>query len=163
MILFTFLLIALLAHYKLSFNISPSMPLGLYFKSHSAIQRGDIVAVCLQNPYKALGLQQHYLITSHGICHGTMPLMKQLIAIPGDQVKLTNESIQVNDKTYLYPTHRQDSKNRPLAVFPRGDYPNTTGYWLLGTNNPQRSWDSRYWGFVQKEQIPYRFISLIVW
>jgi conjugative transfer signal peptidase TraF len=145
-------------------NTSPSMPLGLYFRIHSAIHRGDIVATCLTLENTQLGLQRHYLKTGQ-ICHGASPLIKQVIAVPGDFVTLTDEYLSVTNKLtnnrYFYRTFYQDRHGKKLRVYPRGKF-FSDGYWLLGTHN-RYSWDSRYWGPIPRELIIARLIPLLVW
>jgi len=132
-------------------NTSPSMPLGVYIKKFSAIQRGDIVAVCVDTRRRQFGLQRGYLKFGFG-CDGVRPLIKQIIAVPGDQVELTDQYLRVNQTIYFYRTFYQDSHGNPLPVFPRGIYQSQTNYWLLGTHDPH-SWDSRYWGPVDSKNI----------
>lgn len=96
-----------------------------------------------------IGLENHYLIAGSGTCDGMLPLLKEIIAVPGDDVVLTNDSISVNGKTYNFPTHDSDRNGNLISAYPRGHYPHTTGYWLLGTAD-LRSWDSRYWGAIPR-------------
>ncbi len=42
----------------LTINTTPSMEIGLYIKQQGEIKRGDVVLVCLVDPYKTIGLQQ---------------------------------------------------------------------------------------------------------
>ena len=152
-VLFVFL--SIYCYYSFIINITPSEPLGIY-KIHqiseaAQIHRRDIVAVCLPSQYQDLGLKQGYLLS--GIrCGKTAPLIKTVIAIPGDTVILKNNEITVNGKVLLYATKYIDSHGRKLEVFPRGVYKNVKTYWLIGTNDPN-SWDSRYWGGVEQKQI----------
>lgn len=125
-------------------NITPSMREGLYLNKSSSIKRGDIVAACIPNAYTELGIQRLY-IGKGTACYGVMPIIKKVIALPGDNVVLTDHFIAVNGIQYPYKTEYSDSLGRPLTVYPRGHYPHTKGYWLIGTHSPH-SWGSRYWG-----------------
>lgn len=145
------LILATAKFFGIIINTSPSMPPGIYVKKFTPVKRGDIVAACLDIRHTQLGLQHHYLKSGFA-CNGAEPVIKKIIAIPGDAVQLTDQYIQVNQKFYFYPTFYHDSRGTPLEIFPRGNYPAQNDYWLLGTNNP-RSWDSRYWGPVPSEQI----------
>lgn len=143
-------------------NLTPSMPRGLYVKEFSSeINRSDIVLVCLNDPYKNLGLAKGYLVKGKK-CQGSDPLLKSVIAIPGDNVVLYDDYVMVNGVKLPYPTLSFDSKNRPLTPYPRKTYLNTSGYWLIGTHD-KRSWDSRYWGPVARQQIISKIKSLIFW
>lgn len=135
------------------------MPEGIYIKRNGKIQRGSIVAVCLCAPYQAIGLKRKY-IERGNTCQGAYPLIKQVIAVPGDNVVLTNKDIVVNSKTFFYKTLAVDSIGRKLSKYPRGTYLHTDGYWLIGTA-AKNSWDSRYWGPVMRTQI--MFPLRVVW
>jgi conjugative transfer signal peptidase TraF len=142
-------------------NITPSMKLGLYIKASGNIKPGDIVAFCLAEPYKILGLTKTY-IQQGSKCGGTDPLIKQVIAIPGDNVVLADNYIEVNSYKQFYPTLHQDSAGRSLAAYPRGTYSNTQGYWMIGTH-AKNSWDSRYFGPIENAQILYKLKPLLTW
>jgi len=152
----------LLTHtYDICINVTPSMKQGVYLRETSKISRGDIVALCLEEPYKTLGLTRGYIAKGHR-CEGTDPLIKEVIAIPGDEVVLADQFIRVNGVTYPYATFYRDSFHRKLAIYPRGKYSHVQGYWLIGTHSSY-SWDSRYWGEVRTNQILYKLKPLWVW
>ncbi len=157
-----FIFLSTYCYYSFVINITPSEPLGIY-KIHqiseaAQIHRGNIVAVCLPSQYQDLGLKQGYLLS--GIrCGKTAPLIKTVIAIPGDTVILKNNEITVNGKVLLYVTKYIDGHGRRLGVFPRGVYKNVKTYWLIGTSDPN-SWDSRYWGGVNRKNIVFTVVPL---
>jgi conjugative transfer signal peptidase TraF len=146
--------------YGICINVTPSIPEGIYRKDNGKIHRGDVVAFCLVEPYQTIGLKQRY-VEKGTVCHGTSPLIKQVIPIPGDEVRLTDSSIAVNAIIYPYQPRYTDSQHRKLAVYPRGTY-HAQGYWLVGTHSPH-SWDSRYFGEVSTKQILYKLIRIILW
>jgi conjugative transfer signal peptidase TraF len=147
-----FIITAIYFYRHFVINLSSSEPLGIYkIWQPQSIQRDDVVAVCLSGRYQKIGLSKGYLIP--GIrCKETAPLIKTVIAIPGDTVILGNNKIIVDGKVYPCTTKYFDSHGRKLEVFPRGVYRDTNAYWLIGTNSPN-SWDSRYWGGVDRKQI----------
>ena len=149
-------------YFGVMINTSSSMPLGFYIKSNAKINRGDIVAFCLQPRYARTGLQHHYLKYGFECDGGVRPLIKQVIAMPGDNVQLADEYIAINNKLYFYKTFHQDSHGRHLTSFPRGTYFSKNEYWLIGANDPH-SWDSRYWGPVPRQQIISRLTPLLNW
>lgn len=140
-------------------NVTPSMKIGVYIKEKGEVERGDIVLFCLSQPYKNIGLQYQYILQGNK-CNGTNSLIKEVVALPNDQVILTDNGLEVNGKIYPYRTYYFDSKNRSLSVYPRGKY--QQGYWLIGTNN-DHSWDSRYFGPINKNQILYKLKPVLVW
>ena len=145
--------------FKLTINLTPSIKEGLYIKFDGQIHRGDFVALCLSEPYQSTGLSKAY-IRSGQRCQGSIPLLKQVIAIPGDHVQLTMAFITVNGVRYVYPTELKDHLGRVLDHYPRGDYVNVSGYWLIGNYSPH-SWDSRYWGPISRSNILYKIQPLL--
>lgn len=145
--------------FQLTINLTESIKVGLYAKSFGEVHRGDFVALCLPIQDQQLGLERHYLMPGTK-CHGSVPLLKQVIAVPGDHVQLTMDFVAVNGKYYPYVTENKDHLGRELNHYPRGDYAQTQGYWLMGNVSPH-SWDSRYWGPLPAKQILYKITPLI--
>jgi conjugative transfer signal peptidase TraF len=141
-------------------NITPSMKRGVYIKTHGEVKRGDIVAACLDEPYKTIGLKNFYIEKGQA-CNGSDPVIKQVIAIPNDDVVWSKNGIIVNNITFDLPVHNKDSKGKILNHTEFGEYSHTKGYWLIGTNSTN-SWDSRYWGDLKKEQILYKLKALML-
>lgn len=126
------------AGYRL--NLTPSMPLGLWrIVATADYPRGGTVAVC--PPVDASFLPR-------GSCPlGMQPLLKQIVALPGDEVTVTPSGVSINGG-HLLPHSApltQTSAGQPLPQ-QRGTR-RLTGYWLYGTDSP-RSFDSRYFGEV---------------
>ncbi len=134
-------------------NWTTSMPMGLYKVAiPSQLQRGDNVMVCLPPQIGSVGLHHEYLMP--GKCPGGFePIIKELITLPRDSVVLTSEAIIINGKIYPAHTRAEDHFGRILAAIPRGTFANITSYWLYGKNSPEDSWDSRYWGGVDRGSI----------
>ena len=134
-------------------NWTTSMPIGFYkITVPNQLQRGDDVMVCLPPAIGAVGLHHEYLMP--GKCPGGFePIIKELIAVPGDTIVLTSETMIVGGKTYPAHVRSKDHLDRPLAAITRGTFANTQSYWLYGKNSPKDSWDSRYWGGVDRSSI----------
>lgn len=164
-IAFLILIILMIKWMGLMINISNSMPEGLYY-SHpyndhlDNLNKGDIVAVCLKEPFLDIGLQRNYIDPGQK-CHGSIPLIKSVFALPGDKIVLQANQIIVNGNTYSYQTYLKDRLGRPLDAITRGTY-RSNGYWLIGTHDPH-SWDSRYWGEIQPNQIVAILKPAITW
>src|SRR3990167_77315 len=142
--LFLFLLIAIFETVGIRFNYTESMPVGFYQKIHTAkIKDGDLAAVCLPNAIAIVGLKNYYL--ARGSCqNGSTPVLKKIVAVPGDHVVLSNQFIVVNKIFYYAPTQTKDPQNHAVKKFiSDGDYKHIHTYWLYGANDPQYSWDSR--------------------
>jgi conjugative transfer signal peptidase TraF len=100
-----------------------------------------------------VALQRGYLRT--GSCpNKVIPVLKQVIVIPGDDVTLTNSHITVNSITYVAPFNSIDHNRQPLQKFiNNGLYQSSRGYWIYGSHDPIKSWDSRYYGPVARAEI----------
>lgn len=82
-------------------NITGSMPRGIYWRETGDIHRSDLVAFCLNKKTQQFALERNYLI--HGTrCQFSEPLIKKVIAVPGDNVFLSSQSIIVNAQTHRY-------------------------------------------------------------
>lgn len=142
-------------------NITGSMPRGIYWRETGDLHRGDLVAFCLNEKTQRFGLKQGYLI--HGTrCNFSEPLIKKIIAMPGDNVTLSSQSIIVNSQTISYQTLPVDSHERPLKAYPSGNYANTKNYWVMGTDS-QQSWDSRYFGPINPKSILWKIKPWLVY
>jgi conjugative transfer signal peptidase TraF len=130
------------------------MPLGFYQEIKTVdIHRGDIVSACLPNDISNEGLRRNYL-TKGKCASGAIPVVKEVIAVPGDMVKLTNDGFMVNGQFYLAPRRFIDHHGKPIKRFiKQGVYIHVSNYWLYGTHAPIDSWDSRYFGGINREQI----------
>lgn len=145
-------------------NDTSSMPIGLYAKravNVDAIKSDDIISFCLAEPYKTVGLQNFY-IEKGRVCSGAVRLIKSVLAIPGDTVELKDDFVKVNGRSYSFKTKYVDSYGRPLAVYPRGLYENIAGYFVVGSCS-NNSWDSRYFGFIQKSQVLSILHPILTW
>lgn len=149
-----------LAQRYLVINVTDSMPKGIYLKQYGNIKRNDIVLVCLDSKSERLGLSRHYILPGMA-CGKSSPLVKEVLAIPEDNVSFNSRGLAINSSFYLLSITSYDSENRKLPIFPYGQY-HTAGYWLIGTH-ASNSWDSRYWGPVKREQIISKLLPLFTW
>ncbi|KUK13876.1 MAG: signal peptidase I [Synergistetes bacterium] len=74
-------------------------------------------------------------------------LIKRIVAVGGDVVKISNGHLYVNGKEVNEPyVVNRDFYNMPSVTVPKGFF------FVLGDNRPN-SEDSRYWGFLPRENI----------
>lgn len=135
-------------------NLTGSMPVGIYKLSRDqSLHHDDLIAVCLPKSLAQHGLKNGYLMSGGCGDSNTMPVLKQLIAMPGDIVEVGLKSILVNVKTYPAKIQTHDGLGHPLKIHSQlGVKMMVNNYWIYGSAS-ERSWDSRYYGGVERSDI----------
>jgi conjugative transfer signal peptidase TraF len=137
----------------LRINTSPSLPMGLYITADSD---ANLVEFCPVEPFATLAIVRGY--RDSGICpDGAAPLMKPVVAKPGDVVELSARGISVNGALLSNTAPlSKDTKGRPLEPWPFGRYLVASGtVWVASSYHP-RSFDSRYFGPISMAAIRER-------
>jgi signal peptidase I len=123
---------------------------------YSEIKRGDIIVFRYPGD-----IRQTYV--------------KRVIGLPGDQIKLVNKQVRLNGKFLQepYKYHKTDYLDSYRDNFPgdpnvhlyesaqamleknvvNGEVSVPSGHYFAMGDNRDSSWDSRYWGFVPRENI----------
>ena len=126
------------------YNITASMPLGFYRIVDQAPRVGSIVVFCPP-------VDHRFTFMPAGSCpHGEAPYMKEVVAGPGDVVVVTKEAVTINGKALV-----------SSASIQRPGLPHTFGVrrlgdgelWVYGSGAPENSFDSRYFGVVQRQTV----------
>jgi len=137
-------------------NVSASLPLGLYRDVERPLLVGEIVAVCLPPAVATFGYERGYL--GRGECEdGMQPVLKRIAAVEGDTVDVQRDAVTITLHGLSTAKSRRlansavwdrDSQGRALPHVPWGPYTLRHGeLWLMSTSR-SNSWDSRYFGPV---------------
>jgi conjugative transfer signal peptidase TraF len=149
----------------LHWNGTASMPEGLWLVSRpdGAVRRGEIVTLCPSGTMATIGLARGYL--EPGDCpDGSGLILKRIVAVPGDEVTVTEEGIAVNG-TLIRQSRPllRDEAGRPMNPVAPGVYHvGPEQVWVISTHDP-RSFDSRYVGPVPAANVRGKARPLLVW
>jgi conjugative transfer signal peptidase TraF len=142
----------------LRINVTPSLPLGVYIISHSP--SAHLVEFCPQGTAASISLSRQY--RTAGACpDGGAPLLKPVVAFPGDQIQVSADGIRINGQLLPNSAGRfRDHLQRPLDPWPYGTYRVEPGtVWVVSTFNSY-SFDSRYYGAIPESSIRHRLRPL---
>ena len=139
-------------------NLTDSLPRGLYLITDDL--NAALVEFCPPGIFSTLSVRRGY--RPGGICPDReAPLLKPVIARPGDTVMVSADGISVNGQRLPNTKPRQfDSAGRPLAAWPSGIYSVAFAtIWVVSTYHPN-SFDSRYFGPISISLIRHRLRPL---
>lgn len=94
--------------------------------------------------------------------NGTIAV-KQIAAVPGDRVQVGAQGVAINGRVQGALLHLKEGERlwrmgRRISDVERDELVPQGHLWMMGTN--PRSYDSRYWGYIENEQIIGRAIPL---
>lgn len=162
-ILFLALLVAGWAGVRI--NRTASMPKGIWLAYPLARPpiSDEIVEVCgpAIESYDT-ARSRGYVASGLRCAGGVAPLLKRVVAVPGDLVVMTADGVLVNGRLLPASSPRfQDSSGRPMApAFGRYRL-GEAQYWLLADH--LFSFDSRYMGPIDEPQFLARLEPLWTW
>ena len=134
-------------------NTSKSIPVGLYWLTERQIEKGEYVLLC-PPPGNVFDEAKQRGYFGAGFCPGDYAyLMKKILAAKNDNVSISDDGVRVNGELLPFSTPLSaDKQGRPLPVL-RGEYDLGNSDLLLMTDVSQISFDSRYFGLVNRSQI----------
>lgn len=163
-VIFLTLVMTLFMSRILIFNLTDSLPLGLWKRTSLSLERGGVVGFC---PTLSDQLKSDYRLqaSKNGlmrICdENVQMMMKPIVAVPGDKVEIKDNKIFVNEK-FVVERLEKDGYGKSIKSVKPGIYNVTEGeYWMISTYN-KGSFDSRYFGAVKAENLKYSLVPLFV-
>ena len=140
------------------FNYTHSAPFGLYreqFDSEAAIHGpAPYVFFCPDRRWSSMHGEPNYRDPMRTCPDGFSPLIKPVVAWPGDLVSVSADGISVNGHLLKNsaPIER-DSKGQQLRPFAAGEYRvGPKELWVVSSFSP-RSFDSRYFGPIPLKSV----------
>lgn len=149
---------------SLANNYSTSEPIGKYLIfDDNNINNGDLRVVCLSQDKKIyldtmskIGLKPNQTVCNNGLT----PLLKRVVGVPGDVIRLESGGVFINDQ--LLPNSIATQYYHSQYLYPQmlGKYLlKKNEYWISG--NGENSYDSRYFGAVNVNEIKQK--AIILW
>jgi len=136
------------------FNPSKSVAVGLYWEVDKPIEKGAYVLVCPPDTeIFQLAKQRGYLTA--GFCPNNYSgMMKFVAAATGDIIRISPKGIEVNQKLLAHSKPlKNDPGGRSLTLFELNNYRLNENELLLIGNVSPASFDSRYFGLIDRAQI----------
>ena len=145
-----------LSPWRLGYNRTDSLPLGLYLahRAPQALERGDYVCFRYREPSWAVG---RYLPDGAQLC-------KEVLGLPGDTVLQEQNALYLvhgGKRAPLGSLLSADSKGRAVPVQSWGTTVIPPGQFYLGSTRIPTSFDSRYLGLISQSDILARIYPLL--
>ena len=145
------------------YNETNSLPIGYYIvdKDISTIDKGDIIRICPGEDNQAiqLGIERGYLTLVNNDNCFIVSLLKIVYAKEGDYVECKKNEVLINEKTYQ--VQHSDSQNRVLPICNIKRTLVKDEYFVM--TEKFNSFDSRYFGIVNKEEIMSKARPYFTW
>jgi conjugative transfer signal peptidase TraF len=152
-------------------NLTDSLPRGIYRRTHEPLTRGQLVAFCLPPHIAEFGTDRGYVAKVPawaGECpDGSQALLKPIVAVGGDVVDATKDGVSINgtpmpnSATQAKDTHGRSLPHPRWELMRRYHVPH--GYLYVMSTYHERSWDSRYFGVISEESVIATAQPVWVW
>ena len=137
----------------LIWNVTASVPRGLYWVDHRAPKVGNLVATHLPHAVAILADRRHYLPLN-------VPLIKPVAALPGQTVCRHDIRLFI-DKHLVTLAQKHDANGRALPTWTGCSRLQSTEIFLLNPN-VATSFDGRYFGPIPTHYILGRVVPLLI-
>ncbi len=142
-------------------NVSQSEPLGYYLaypSYHYSVN--DLVLICIDDTRYLKVLRKLNLPDVSGSCSNGSPyLLKRIVAMANDEVRVTQNGVEINHKLYRNSKVRLKHNNIDLLAQPLGYiHLKMNEFFVLGET--PTSYDSRYFGVIKQSQIYKKVLFL---
>lgn len=144
-------------------NTTNSVPVGLWIKENGRLVKGKYIVVCPEDNGAFRQAKRNGYVGT-GNCKGDYePLIKPVMALPGDKVSVSKKGIAVNGILIKNSQiAEKDKAGRPLPSLDYSDYTVADGQvWVISSYN-NASFDSRYFGALPIKNIRTIVKPLIV-
>jgi conjugative transfer signal peptidase TraF len=145
-------------------NTSPSIALGLYWSCAKPAEKGDYVMFCPPRSELFDTARKRGYIGA-GFCPGGYGyIMKRVFAATNDAVTVTEDGVRVNGKLLPFSAVLEaDQGGRPLPRYRNDGYTLNEHQVLLMTDAHPFSFDSRYFGPIDRSQIKSVISPIFTW
>lgn len=145
-------------------NATKSIPVGLYWTSGDPVEKGAYVLFCppLAGVFTEAKLRGYI---GAGFCPGDYGyMMKRVLAAKDDAVSVADDGVRVNGELLPFSAPRKfDAGGRPMPRFQSDRYTLGNAEVLLMSDVSDTSFDSRYFGPVNRSQIQTVIHPVITW
>lgn len=148
----------------LRINTTKSIPVGLYRLTNEPIEKGSYVIFCPPKTQLFDTAKERGYIGA-GFCPGGYGyMMKRVVAVGGDNALVDSDGVRVNGN--LLPLSiplAADSAGRALPHLPDSEFTLTAADLFLMSDGSGTSFDSRYFGPIDRAQIKGVIRPLFTW
>lgn len=145
-------------------NTTKSIPVGLYWTSSAAVEKGAYVLFCPPQVQVFNEARERGYIGA-GFCPGGYGyMMKRVLAAKGDDVAVSADGVRVNGELLPLSVPKEvDVGGRPLPRFQADRYTLGAAEVLLMSDVSGTSFDGRYFGPINRSQIQTVVSPVITW
>lgn len=145
-------------------NTTRSIPLGLYWTSDAPVETGRYVMFCPPQLGVFEEARRRGYIAA-GFCPGGYGyIMKKVLAANGDAINVAADGVRVNGRLLSDSApFKADKSGRAMARFQSDAYVLSEFQVLLMSDVNPGSFDSRYFGPIQRSQIKTVISPVFIW